>query len=131
MGPDERRAFLAGHHRAVLATHRADGRPQMSPIVCALGPDGEVLISTRQATAKVANVKRRPQVSLCVLDDNFFGQWSQFDGVAEIVPLPDAMEGLELVYRQVAGEHPDWDDFRAAMHREERVLLRIAFTSAS
>lgn len=101
----------------------------MSPVVCAVDEEGRVVVSTRQTTAKVANIRRRPQVSLCVLDDNFFGRWIQIDGIAEIVPLPDAMEGLVFVYRQVAGEHPDWDEFRSAMQSEERVLLRINFAS--
>jgi PPOX class probable F420-dependent enzyme len=97
----------------------------MSPVVCGLDDEGRVLVSTRETALKVANILRRPEVSLCVLDDNFFGQWAQVDGKAEIVPLPDAMDGLVSVYRQVAGEHPDWDDFRSAMHRERRVLVRV------
>lgn len=130
MRPEEALAFLAGHHRAVLATQRADGRPQMSPVVCGLDDEGRVLVSTRETALKVANIRRRPQVSLCVLDDGFFGQWVQVDGAAQIVPLPEAMEGLVSVYRQVAGEHPDWDDFRSAMERERRVLVRVAIERA-
>ncbi len=125
MDPDRARAFLAHHHRAVLVTERRDGRPQTSPVVCGLDEGGRVVISTRETAAKVANVRRRPEVSLCVLSDEFFGQWAQVDGVTDVVALPEAMDGLVALYRQVAGEHPDWDDFRAAMKRERRVLLRI------
>lgn len=125
MDPEQARSFLAHHHRAVLVTERRDGRPQMSPVVCALDEDGWVAISTRETAVKVKNVRRRPEVSLCVLSDEFFGQWAQVDGSAGVVSLPEAMDGLVALYRQVAGEHPDWDDFRGAMERERRVLLRI------
>ncbi len=124
MDPD-RRSFLAHNHRAVLVTARRDGRPQTSPVVCALDDSGRVTISTRGTTAKVKNIRHRPEVSLCVLSDGFFGQWAQVDGRADIVELPEAMDGLVALYRQVAGEHPDWDDFRAAMEAERRVLLRV------
>ena len=125
MDPEQVRSFLAQHHRAVLVTERRDGRPQTSPVVCALDQGGRVAISTRETAAKVKNVRRRAEVSLCVLSDEFFGQWVQVDGTADVVTLPEAMDGLVALYRRVAGEHPDWDDFRAAMERERRVLLRI------
>ena len=125
MAPDRLREFLAGNHRAVLATTRNDGRPQMSPVLCAMDDLGRVVISTRETAAKTRNARRRPQVSLCVLSDGFFGNWLQVDGRAEVVSLPEAMDGLVDAYRQMAGEHPDWDDFRAAMERERRVLLRV------
>ena len=125
MDPDRLRAFLADHHQAVLATVRRDGRPQMSPVVCGMDDEGRVVISTRETAAKTKNARRRPQVSLCVMSDGFYGEWRQVDGKAEVVFLPEAMDGLVDAYRQMAGEHPDWDDFRAAMERERRVLLRI------
>lgn len=125
MDPEQARSFLAHHHRAVLVTERRDRRPQTSPVVCALDEAGRVTISTRETAAKVKNVRRRPEASLCVLSDEFFGQWVHVDGTAEVVSLPEAMDGLVALYRRVAGEHPDWDDFRAAMERERRVLLRI------
>ncbi|GAA3111844.1 hypothetical protein [Nonomuraea salmonea] len=64
-------------------------------------------------------------MSLCVFTDRFFGEWIQVDGTAEIVHLPEAMERLITYYRDISGEHPDWDDYRAAMERERRVLMRI------
>ena len=119
----------ASHH-TVLATRRADGRPQLSPVVSAVDDGGHVLISTREPAAKVRNLRRDPQASLCVLPDGFFGQWAQLDGTTEIVPLPEAMELLELIYRQVSGEHPDWDEFRQAMVQQRRVVLRVTVTAA-
>jgi hypothetical protein len=59
------------------------------------------------------------------MNDGFFGEFVQVEGSAEIVTLPDAMDGLVAYYRSVSGEHPDWDDYRAAMARDERVLIRI------
>ena len=125
METEQARTFLADHHRAVLVTARADGRPQMSPVVCGLDDAGRVTVSTRETAMKTHNVRRNPQVSLCVLSDGFFGKWIQVDGRASVVPLPEAMEGLVDLYRKVAGEHPDWEEFRTAMERERRVLLSV------
>ena len=121
--------FVKEHHRAVLATTRRDGRPQLSPIT--VGVDGDkVIVSTRETAMKTKNVERNPAVSLCVFRDEFFGAWVAIDGRAEIVRLPDAMDGLVKYYRDISGEHPDWDDYRAAMVRDRRVLLRITIERA-
>jgi len=130
MDPDLARAFLSKHHRAVLATSRADGRPQLSPVTCALDSSGRVVISTRETAVKTKNLRRDPVASLCVFTDGFFGDWVQVEGTAEIVSLPDAMELLVEYYRAVAGEHPDWDDYRAAMRRDRRLIVRITITRA-
>jgi PPOX class probable F420-dependent enzyme len=124
------REFLHAHHRAVLATFRSDGRPQLSPVLCAADEKGRVLISTREAAIKTRNVRRDRRVSLCVINDGFFGEWVQVEGEAEIISLPDAMELLIDYYRRISGEHSDWDDYRAAMERDQRLLLRIAVTKA-
>ncbi len=118
------------HHRAVLATVRADGRPQLTPVTAAVDDDGRVLISTRETAVKAKNLAREPHASLCVLNDGFFGEWIQAEGPAEIVRLPDAMELLTDYYRRVAGEHPDWAAYRDAMQRERRVIVRITITRA-
>jgi PPOX class probable F420-dependent enzyme len=112
-------------HRCVLATRRHDGSPQLSPVVAGVDEEGRVAISTRETAMKTRNVTRDPRVSLCVLPDSFFGTWVQIDATAEIVPLPEAMQGLVDLYRQISGEHPDWDEFREAMRTERRVLLRL------
>jgi PPOX class probable F420-dependent enzyme len=118
-------AVVEQQHRAVLATMRADRTPQMSPVLVGVDDDGRLLVSTRQAAIKTHNVRRDPRVWLCVLPDEFFGRWVQIEGTAEIVELPDAMELLVDYYRRTAGEHPAWDDYRAAMVVEQRVILRI------
>ena len=130
MDLDEARAVLAEQHRAVLATLRADGTPQMSPVLAALDDQGRVLVSTRETAMKVRNLRRTPRGWLCVLPDAFFGRWIQVGGSVRIVQLPEAMEGLVDYYRRISGEHQNWDDYRAAMQRERRVLLQIELTSA-
>jgi PPOX class probable F420-dependent enzyme len=124
------REFLRTHHRAVLATARRDGRPQLSPVLAAVDGEGKVLISTREGAIKTRNARRDPRVSLCAFNDGFFGEWVQAEGSAEIVSLPAAMELLVDYYRMVAGEHPDWADYRAAMERDKRVIMRITITRA-
>jgi PPOX class probable F420-dependent enzyme len=117
--------FVRANHHAILATRRADGRPQLSPVVVVADDDGHLLVSTRETSVKAVNLGRDPHVSLCVIDDAFFGDWVQVDGVATVVALPEAMDGLVDYYRRAVGEHPDWDDYRVAMERERRVLVRI------
>ncbi len=117
--------FVADHHHAVLATHRRDGSPQLSPVACSVDDDGRIVISSRESGIKTKNLVRDPNASLCVISDGFFGEWVQVDGRAEVVSLPEAMEPLVDYYRQVSGEHPDWDEYRAAMERERRVVIRV------
>jgi PPOX class probable F420-dependent enzyme len=116
--------FVAENHHAVLATRRRDGSPQMSPVAVA-ADDGAVVISSRETAIKVKNLLRDNRASLCLLNDGFFGPWGQLEGPAEIVTLPEAMDGLIAYYRQISGEHPDWDDYRDGMEREKRVLIRV------
>jgi PPOX class probable F420-dependent enzyme len=130
MQPDQAREFLRRNHRAVLATARDDGRPQLSPVTVAVDPAGRVIISTRETAVKVRNLRRRPFASLCAVTDNFFGEWVQVEGDVEIISLPDAMELLVEYYRLVSGEHPDWDDYRAAMIRDRRCVVRFGITRA-
>jgi len=122
--------FLRAHHRVVLATVRADGRPQMSPVTCGVDADGRVLISTRETAVKTRNLRRDPFASLCAFTDQFFGEWVQAEGTAEVISLPEAMELLVDYYRTVAGEHPDWNDYRAAMVRDRRVIVRVTLSRA-
>jgi PPOX class probable F420-dependent enzyme len=122
---DDVRTFLRSHHRGVLATMRRDGAPQMSPVTVGVDDDGSLLISTRETAVKTANVRRNGRASVCAFEDGFFGQWVQAEGPASVESLPAAMDGLVRYYRLVAGEHPDWDDYRQAMERDRRVLVRI------
>jgi PPOX class probable F420-dependent enzyme len=127
---DDAIAFTREHHRAILATRRRDGRPQLSPVTVAPGAAGQVIISTRETAMKVKNIERDPHVSLCVFTDPFYGAHVQLDGAAHILRLPDALEALVDYYRSVSGEHPDWDDYRAAMVRDRRVLLQVTVEDA-
>jgi len=122
---DKAREFIRERHQAVMATRRKDGSPQLSPVTCGVDRDGNVVVSTRETAMKVKNLQRDPAVSLCVVSDGFFGDWVQVDGRATVVPLPEAMDGLVDYYRSISGEHPDWDDYRAAMEKERRVLVCI------
>ena len=117
--------FVREHLNAVMQTYRRDGSPQLSPIACAVDADGVIIVSTRETAMKTKNLRRDPRVSLCVLSEGFYGDWIQIDGRAEIVSLPDAMEQLVGYYRTLRGEHPDWDDYRAAMVRDQRCVVRI------
>jgi PPOX class probable F420-dependent enzyme len=131
MDHDRARSILADKHRAVLATYRADGGVQLSPVTVALDDEGRPIISTRQTAYKVKNLRNDPRASLCVFSDAFFGEWVQVDGTATIVDLPEAMEPLVDYYRRASGgEHPDWDEYRAAMERDKRVLVRLEITHA-
>ena len=130
MDLDDARAFLAEHHRGVLATRRADGEVQMSPVLCALDAQGRVVVSTRETARKTHHVRRDPRVALCVLPDGFFGRWIQVEGRAEVVEQPEATEGLVDYYRRVSGEHPDWAAYRQAMVEERRVLLAVTLVRA-
>lgn len=127
---DKARAFLRENHRAVLLTRHRDGRPQMSPVTIGVDSEGYAVISTRETAAKTHNVLRDPSVSVCVMNDGFYGGWIQIDGTAEVIHLPEAMDHLVAYYRDISGEHPDWDDYRAAMIRDRRVILRITLTHA-
>ena len=125
MDAGQLREFVRSNHRAVLATARGDGRPQLSPVLVGVGRDGRLVVSTRETAMKTKNVRRDPRVSVCVLADGFFGAWAQAHGTAEVVALPEAMDLLVEYYRDVSGEHPDWDEYRAAMERERRVVLLV------
>jgi PPOX class probable F420-dependent enzyme len=130
MDLDDARQFLVGNHRAVLSTRRANGDPQMSPVAAALDDDGRVVVSSRQTAIKTKNLRRDPRASLLVLDDAWYGEWVQLDGRVEVVDLPEAMQLLVEYYRRVSGEHPDWDDYMAAMERDQRVILRMTVERA-
>ena len=130
MNVDRARAFVKENHRAVLVTRRSDGRPQLSPVLAVVDGDGRIVVSTRETAMKVRNARGDPAVSLCVMNDRFFGEWLQVDGSAEILSLPEAMDGLVDYYRRAAGEHDNWDSYRAAMQEERRVLFRVEIERA-
>lgn len=130
MDLERAREFMRVHHRAVLATTRSDGLPQLSPVTVGVDDVGRVVISTRETAIKTKNLARDPRASLCVMNDQFYGEWVQAEGTAEIIHLPEAMDLLVDYYRKVSGEHPDWDDYRNAMTRDKRVIVAITLTRA-
>jgi PPOX class probable F420-dependent enzyme len=121
--------FLRSNHRGVLVTYGSDGRLQASPVSAGVH-DGRLAISSRETAFKVKNLMRDPRAVFCGFTDAFFGDWLQVEGPAEVLHLPDAMEPLVELYRSIAGEHPDWDDYRAAMVRDQRVVIRLQIERA-
>lgn len=117
--------FLRPRHRVLLMTSRADGRPQSSPVSAGVDGQGRLVVSTYPERAKVTNIRRDPRVSACVLSDDWNGPWVQIDGTAEVLDLPEALEPLVEYFRSISGEHPDWDDYRAAMVRQGKSLIRV------
>ena len=130
MDPERAREFIRANHRGVLATRRAGGGIQQSPVLATVDGEGRVIISSRETAIKVKNVRRDPWAQLCALNDGFFGEWLYVEGTAEVVSLPEAMDLLIDYYKRFPGENPDWDDYRARMERERRVLVRITIERA-
>ena len=118
-------AFLRPRHKALLMTRRGDGTPQLSPVTCGVDEAGRIVVSTYPQRAKAVNARRDPQVSLCVLSDDFDGPWVQVDGSAEVLDLPEALDPLVDYFRSISGEHPDWAEYREAMQRQGKSLLRV------
>jgi PPOX class probable F420-dependent enzyme len=125
VGREELLEFVRPRHRALLLTRREDGDPQGSPVACGVDPEGRIVISTYPERAKTRNARRDPRVSLIVLSDDWDGPWVQVDGEAEVLDVPEAVEPLVGYFRSISGEHPDWDEYRAAMLRQGKSLLRI------
>ncbi|MDF9814268.1 PPOX class F420-dependent oxidoreductase [Streptomyces sp. SPB162] len=122
---DELLEFVRPRHRAILLTIRADGRPQGSPLTCGVDDSGRIVVSTYPERAKTANARRDPRTSVIVLSDEWNGPWVQVDGSAEVIDAPDSVEPLVEYFRNISGEHPDWDEYRAAMIRQGKSLIRI------
>ena len=125
VGRDELLEFVRRRHRGVLVTRRATGELQMSPVTCGVDDAGRIMIATYPRRAKVANVRRDPQVSICISSDEWNGPYVQIDGTAEVLDLPEALEPLVEYFRSISGEHSDWDEYREAMRRQGKCLLRI------
>ncbi|MHA3701520.1 PPOX class F420-dependent oxidoreductase [Jatrophihabitans sp. YIM 134969] len=117
--------FIRPRHHGIVVTTRRDGRPQLSPVACGIDPEGRILISTYPERAKTANVRRDPRVSMLFLSDDFDDAWVQVDGSGEVLDMPEAVEDFVTYFRSISGEHPDWDEYREAMQRQGKSLLRI------
>ena len=122
---EELLAFVRPRHRGILVTTRRDGRPQLSPVTMGVDAEGRVVVSSYPERAKSRNAERNEQASVCVLSDDFGGEWVQLDGRIELLQQPEAVEALVEYYRSISGEHPDWDEYREAMVRQGKVLLRL------
>lgn len=123
---DEMLDLVRPRHHMLLATTRRDGRPQISPVTGGVDDEGRIVISTYPGRAKTRNAERDPRVSVVVLSDDWDGPWIQVDGDAEVLHMPDAEDALVDYYRCIAGEHPDWDEYRSVMVADRRVLMTMA-----
>ena len=117
--------FVRPRHRCLLLTTRADGTPQASPVTCGVDDAGRIVVSSYPERAKVRNARRRPRASAVVLSEEFNGPWVQVDGEVEVIDPPESVEPLVEYFRAVSGEHPDWDEYREAMRRQGKSLLRL------
>jgi PPOX class probable F420-dependent enzyme len=120
--------LIAGGHNGVLVTLRKDGRPQLSNITYGYA-DGVARISVTDGRAKTRNLSRDPRASLYVTSADFWS-WAVADGTAELTPPAadpnDAtVEALISYYRDISGEHPDWDEYRAVMVADKRRLVTL------
>ncbi len=129
MDLDQARDFVRSHHRAVMATRSASGIHQ-SPVLVGVDEQGRLTVSSRETAYKTRHLRADPWVQLCVIPDGFFGDWVYVEGTAEVVSLPDAMEPLVDYYRGISGEPDDWDEYRAGMENERRVIFQITCTRA-
>ncbi|WEH16880.1 PPOX class F420-dependent oxidoreductase [Streptomyces sp. VNUA24] len=117
--------FVRPRHRALLLTRRADGSPQASPLTCGVDDSGRIVVSTYPERAKTRNAKRDERVSVVVLSDDWDGPWVQIDGTAEVLDSPDSVEPLVEYFRNISGEHPDWDEYREAMVKQGKSIIRV------
>jgi PPOX class probable F420-dependent enzyme len=125
VGLSELLDFVRPRHRMVLSTFRADGSLQSSPVTGGVDQQGRLVIASYPQRAKSANIKRTPKASVVVLSDEFNGAYVQIDGDAEVIDVPEAVELLVDYYRAIAGEHPDWDEYRSAMLTQRKCVIRV------
>jgi PPOX class probable F420-dependent enzyme len=112
-------------HHVILSTMRADGHGQSSPVAAGIDAEGRMVVSTYPERAKVKNVRRARYASACVLSNEWNGAWVQVEGAAEVLDLPEALEPLVEYFRWISGEHPDWSEYRNAMERQGKCLIRM------
>jgi PPOX class probable F420-dependent enzyme len=119
--------FVRPRHQMILVTTRRDGSAQLSPVTGGVDTDGRIVISSYPERAKVHNARRTPRAGVLVLSDDFGGAWVQVDGPAEVLDMPgqEAEDALVEYFRCISGEHPDWDEYRAAMRTQGKSLVRI------
>lgn len=116
-------------NQSVLTTIKSDGKPQLSNVLHAVADDGVIRISTTAGRAKYANLRRTPWAALHV-DGADFWSYAVLEGDVDLSAVAAdrgdaAVEELVDLYRVLQGEHPDWDDYRATMVRDRRVVVRL------
>lgn len=121
--------FVRQRHKATLITTRRNGRPQVSPVACGVDGEGRMVVATYPQRAKAANLRRDPRVTVLVHSDDWDGPYVQLDGVAEVIDLPDSVEPLVDYFHSIAGEHPDWVEYRQAMRDQGKSLIRVTIES--
>ena len=127
---DKLLAVIAGNSLGILATIKRDGRPQLSNVTYHFDPRTLMIeVSVREPLAKTRNLRRDARASMLVSSDDGWS-YAVAEGDAMLSPPAaalddDTVESLIVLYRNVAGEHPDWDDYRRAMVADRRVLLRL------
>ncbi len=122
---DAVKQFLSDTTRAILITHRKDGGIQSSPMAVIADDQGNVLLATRGATAKVRNLERNPKTALCLITERFLGPWISVEGTAEVERLPEALPVLADFYRRRGNEDTSTDEWKNRMESEGRVLIRV------
>ncbi len=120
--------FVRPRHRMILLTRRRDGTTQASPVTGGVDDSGRLVIATYPQRAKTRNARARPDVSVVVLSDDWNGEWVQIDGSAEIIDAVEDVEPFVEYFRNISGEHSDWDEYRQAMRDQGKSLLRITPT---
>ncbi|KYH45922.1 PPOX class F420-dependent oxidoreductase [Branchiibius sp. NY16-3462-2] len=121
-------SFVRPRHHLVLITQRHDGSPQVSPVTGGVDDSGRIVISSYPQRAKTRNARKRPEVSVLVLSDEWDDAWVQVDGDAEVIDAVDDVEPFVEYFRNIAGEHSDWDEYRAAMVKQNKSLIRVTPT---
>lgn len=127
---EELNDFIRPRHHGVLLTNRRDGWPQSSLVSMGLdepmnGP-ARIVVSSYPERAKVSNLRRNPNASMVVQSDEWNGEFVQVDGTAEVLELPEALDGLCDYFRVISGEHPDWTEYREAMTTQGKCLIRLS-----
>lgn len=119
--------FVRPRHQLTLITRRRDGRLQVSPVTGGVDDAGRIVVSTYPDRAKAVNLRRDPAATVLVHSEDWNGPYVQVEGSAEVLDMParEAEDALVEYYRCIAGEHPDWEEYREAMRRQGKSLLRI------
>lgn len=122
----EAKKFLRDNHHGVLVARKRDGSLQMTLVSPVIDAEGKVIITARDTTYKVKNIKRDPRVSLLVYGDQFHGSnYIQIDGKAEVLPLPQAMDIVLDWHRQIRGEPKSWEEIREKTLSEGRIAIKV------